>query len=117
MVKSTERVCYYETLGLEPNCSMDDVRHAYHELSIIYHPDKYKSSCGMTEDEAAAKFLEIKDAYNILKEPDERAFYDSYRQTYAVPEAFNPDLKAAFDVQHQLQWLLRFQPRFLQGLF
>ncbi|XP_062013849.1 DNAJ protein JJJ1 homolog [Rosa rugosa] len=97
MVKSTERVCYYETLGLEPVCSMDDIRHAYHELSKIYHPDKYNSSCGVPKDEASAKFLAIKDAYDILKEPHERAFYDSYLQTYAVPEAFNPDLEAAFD--------------------
>ncbi|XP_040367293.1 uncharacterized protein LOC121050619 [Rosa chinensis] len=67
MVKSTERVCYYDTLGLEPNCSMDDVRHAYHELSKIYHPDKYNSSCGMPKDEASAKFLAIKK--NPMSEP------------------------------------------------
>lgn len=96
MVKNAKRLCYYEILGLNPNCSMDDVRHAYHELSKIYHPDKYNSSCGMSKDEASVKFLQIKYAYDILKEPDERAFYDSYLRTYAALEAFNPDLETVF---------------------
>nr|XP_011463621.1 PREDICTED: dnaJ homolog subfamily C member 21-like [Fragaria vesca subsp. vesca] len=96
MVKNAKRLSYYEILGLNPNCSMDDVRHAYHELSKIYHPDKYNSSCGMSKDEASVKFLQIKYAYDILKEPDERAFYDSYLRTYAALEAFNPDLETVF---------------------
>ncbi|KAK9927433.1 hypothetical protein M0R45_024616 [Rubus argutus] len=97
MVKSTERVCYYETLGLEPNCSTVDVKKAYYAMSKIYHPDKYNSDCGMSKDEAAAKFLEVKKAYDILIEPDQRAIFDSYRQTYAVPEVFNADLQVPFN--------------------
>ncbi|KAK9927440.1 hypothetical protein M0R45_024623 [Rubus argutus] len=95
MVKSTERVCYYVTLGLEPNCSTVDVKKAYYAMSKIYHPDKYDSNCGMSKDEAAAKFLEVKKAYDILIEPDQRAIFDSYRKTYAVPEV--PELEVPFD--------------------
>ncbi|XP_050387498.1 DNAJ protein JJJ1 homolog [Argentina anserina] len=101
MVKSTERVCYYETLGLEPNCSDEQIKAAHRKLILTYHWDKCRSSqCGLSQEEATAKFLEIRLAYETLIDPDRRETFDAYRQTYAVPEVFKPDLEIPFDNVH-----------------
>ncbi|PRQ17967.1 putative transcription factor C2H2 family [Rosa chinensis] len=98
MVKSTERVCHYETLGLEPNCSEKEIKAAHRKLILTYHWDKCRSSqCGLSQEEATAKFLEVQQAYEILMDPIKRETYNAYRQTYAVPEVFNPDLEVPFD--------------------
>ncbi|KAK9927422.1 hypothetical protein M0R45_024606 [Rubus argutus] len=60
MVKSTERVCYYETLRLEPNCSREDIKMAYYVLSKIYHPDKYNSKCDMSKTKPPPNFWRSK---------------------------------------------------------
>lgn len=98
MVKSTERVCHYKTLGLEPNCTDEQTKAAHRKLILIYHWDKCRSSqSGLSQDEATAKFLQVREAYETLMDPIRREAFDAYRQTYAVPEVFNPDLEIPFD--------------------
>lgn len=58
----------YHILGLKPGASKDEVKKAYRELSLKYHPDKNGSG------NAEEKFKEISAAYNLLQSaaPDER---------------------------------------------
>ncbi|GBC75712.1 Chaperone protein DnaJ [archaeon HR06] len=53
----------FETLGLSPNASVEEVRKAFKRLALKYHPDKCK------EEGALEKFRKIVEAYNnIMKE-------------------------------------------------
>ena len=62
---------YYARLGLTKDASPEEIRSAYREAARRYHPD-VNSKLGETE-----LFLEIKEAYDILSDPGERAEYDT----------------------------------------
>jgi curved DNA-binding protein len=61
---------YYSALGVERDANEADIKKAYRKLARKYHPDVSK------EPEAEAKFKEISEAYNTLKDPEKRAAYD-----------------------------------------
>jgi len=61
---------YYQTLGVAREASADDIKHAYRRLARKYHPDLNK------EADAEARFKEIGEAYEVLKDPEKRAAYD-----------------------------------------
>lgn len=63
---------YYDTLGISPNASNNDVKKAYMRLAKQYHPDKNKD-LGANE-----KFSEISNAYEVLSNSNTRALYDSH---------------------------------------
>ena len=65
-----EQKDYYKILGLNKNCSSDDIKKAYRSLAIKYHPDKNKSN------DAEDKFKNISEAYQILSDPSKRKQYD-----------------------------------------
>src|SRR5438034_10944957 len=61
---------YYAILGLQKTASADDIKTAYRRLARKYHPDVSK------EKDAEAKFKEMAEAYETLKDPQKRAAYD-----------------------------------------
>jgi len=63
---------YYEILGVDKNASADDIKSAYRRLAKKYHPDLNKT------EEAASKFKEINEAYEVLGDDKKRANYDQY---------------------------------------
>ena len=63
---------YYEVLGVGRDATDDELKAAYRKASIKYHPDHNPD-----DSEAEEKFKELNEAYGILKNPDERAAYDS----------------------------------------
>ena len=54
---------YFNTLGLQPNSTLSDVKSAFRRLSLIHHPDKNGNS-----EESNRIFKEIINAYDILNE-------------------------------------------------
>ena len=62
---------YYQTLGVAKEASADDVKTAYRKLARKYHPDVSK------EGDAEARFKEINEANEVLKDPEKRAAYDA----------------------------------------
>jgi curved DNA-binding protein len=65
---------YYEALGVPRDASQEDIQRAYRSLARQYHPDVNK------DPEAEERFKEISEAYEVLRDPEKRARYDSVGQ-------------------------------------
>ena len=64
---------YYETLGLAKNATEAELKQAYRRLAMKFHPDRNPG-----DPQAEASFKEVKEAWEILKEPRKRAAYDQF---------------------------------------
>ena len=75
---------YYELLEVELNDSADVIRKAYRRLALRLHPDKNPGR----EEEANKKFIRLQEAYDVLIDDHERAWYDKNRDRlmYGVEE-------------------------------
>ena len=68
-----EKRDYYEVLGLKKGASEDEIKKAFKSMARKYHPDLH------TDDkEAAEKFKEINEAYEVLSDSEKRARYDQF---------------------------------------
>ncbi|CCQ94321.1 co-factor of molecular chaperone [[Clostridium] ultunense Esp] len=63
---------YYEVLGLNRGASAEEIKKAYRKLARQYHPDVNKAP------DAEEKFKEIKEAYEVLSDPQKKASYDQF---------------------------------------
>jgi molecular chaperone DnaJ len=64
---------FYEILGVAKNSSEDEIKKAYRKLAMKYHPDRNPDS-----KESEEKFKEVKEAYEMLTNPEKREAYDRY---------------------------------------
>jgi len=71
-------VTHYETLGVDPNASQEEIKKKYRALSKKYHPDRNPDDKASEE-----RFKEISAAYSVLSNEDKRSQYDS-------PNPFGP---------------------------
>lgn len=70
------KTCYYELLGVERDATDADLKKAYRRKALQYHPDKNPDNA----EEAAAIFVTVRSAYEVLSDPQERAWYDDHRE-------------------------------------
>jgi len=61
---------YYEILGVGRDASADEVKKAYRKLAMKYHPDVSDAP------DAAEKFKQIQEAYEVLHDPQKKSIYD-----------------------------------------
>src|SRR3990170_2766065 len=64
---------YYDVLGVQRNCTLEDLKKVYRKLALEYHPDRNPGS-----KEAEERFKEVNEAYSVLSDPQRREQYDMY---------------------------------------
>lgn len=68
------KTSYYELLGVQRQATDDDIKKAYRRKALELHPDRNYGS----EETATRTFAEVQAAYEVLSDPQERAWYDSH---------------------------------------
>lgn len=71
---------YYDVLGVPRNASQKDIKKAYYQLAKKYHPD---TNTG--DPEAAKKFQEVSEAYEVLSDDGKRQQYDNWGSASGSP--------------------------------
>ncbi|MGM0905851.1 MAG: molecular chaperone DnaJ [Pseudomonadota bacterium] len=64
---------FYQVLGVSKDANERDIKKAYKRMAMKYHPDRTKG-----DKEMEIKFKEIKQAYEVLSDPQKRQMYDQY---------------------------------------
>jgi molecular chaperone DnaJ len=69
----SEKRDYYEVLGVSQSASADDIRRAYRQAALKYHPDRNPG-----DKSAEDKFKEATEAYSVLSDEEKRSVYDRF---------------------------------------
>lgn len=65
---------HYAALGLAANATLADIKRAFRQKASFYHPDRN------TAADAALRFREVQQAYDVLSDPERRQQYDDNRR-------------------------------------
>jgi len=84
---------YYKIMGVKRDATQDDIKRSYRKLARKYHPDVSKHA------DAEARFKEVGEAYEVLKDPEKRAAYDQLGANWKAGQDFRPppDWDAGFE--------------------
>src|SRR5580698_8112920 len=64
---------YYEALGVAKSASADELKRAYRQKAMQFHPDRNAG-----DKSAEQKFKDVSEAYDVLKDDQKRAAYDRF---------------------------------------
>jgi len=64
---------YYQLLSVSRNADTEEIKKAYRQLALKYHPDRNQGS-----KEAEERFKEVTEAYEVLRDSEKRAMYDRF---------------------------------------
>ena len=77
--------CFYEALQVDRSASSEEIKSSYRKLALRLHPDKNQDRI----EEATAEFKEIQNAYEVLSDKNERAWYDGHRDSIINSDSHN----------------------------
>lgn len=130
MTRTNYQKDYYRTLGVSEGATAEEIKKAYRQMALRYHPDRNPG-----DKEAEERFKEISEAYGVLIDPEKRRHYDWVSQTpsetgrrpdfsYTQEDIFrdifsNPTASDVFaDLGREFSRMgLRFDERFFDQLF
>ena len=69
---TTNKRDYYEILGLSRNANSEEIKKAFRQQALKYHPDKNK------DPDASDRFKEVNEAYQVLSNPEKKSQYDQF---------------------------------------
>lgn len=75
---------YYKIMGVARDATQDEIKRTYRKLARKYHPDVSK------EANAEARFKELGEAYEVLKDAEKRAAYDQLGANWKGGQEFRP---------------------------
>lgn len=75
---------YYKIMGVARDASAEDIKRAHRKLARRFHPDVSK------EPDAQARFQELSEAYEVLRDPDKRSEYDHLGRHWRAGQDFRP---------------------------
>ncbi|KAN0064958.1 hypothetical protein ACQY0O_002016 [Thecaphora frezii] len=84
---------YYELLQVEQTATADEIRKSYRKLALKHHPDKNPDNV----EQANKIFHKLQEAYEILSDDQERAWYDQNRERLLNGDGPDFDDEEAFD--------------------
>jgi DnaJ-class molecular chaperone len=70
---------YYQTLGVDQNASLKQIKEAYRKLAFKFHPDRNHEN-----PQAAEKMKWVNEAYAVLSNPTKRREYDAIKQQFGT---------------------------------
>jgi len=76
---------YYEILGVPKDASDVDIKKAFRQLALKYHPDRNPG-----DKNAEENFKEVNEAYSCLSDPEKRANYDRFGTAEGIGAGFGP---------------------------
>jgi len=76
---------YYEVLGVSRTATADDIKKAYRKLARKHHPD-----VNPDDKTAEEKFKDVREAYDVLSDPEKRQRYDQLGANWKAGAAFTP---------------------------
>lgn len=89
---------YYELLGVEKQATDDEIKKAYRRKALELHPDRNFGDV----DRTTALFAEVQSAYEILSDPQERAWYDQHEDAILYGHDASQTGAAAEDYEHNV---------------
>jgi len=74
-VSGQNMINHFRVLGVKASASEDEIKKAYKRLSNKYHPDKLLGLSADEKDAAAAQLQQVKQAYEVLSDPKQKAAF------------------------------------------
>ncbi|KAL6509058.1 hypothetical protein OROGR_023165 [Orobanche gracilis] len=75
---------HYKVLGVHNNASKEEIKQAFRELAMKFHPDKHSQSSKHIRDSSTHKFKQLSVAYETLIDDRKRADYNLKRNAYGA---------------------------------
>ncbi|MEM9070051.1 MAG: J domain-containing protein [Myxococcota bacterium] len=76
MTDRLDQLDYYTLLGLNPRATADEIRKAFHQFALKFHPDNHTSGDMSKLARATQIFRRGAEAYRVLLDPKSRKLYD-----------------------------------------
>ena len=102
---STRCCDLYEVLAVGQDATAAQIKKSYHALALKWHPDKNADDAAATE-----MFKQVQEAYEVLADPQERAYYDDNRDELLASDDEADDEKDANEAEAELdlyRWMSR----------